>query len=119
MSIWLLYILLEVVTQWWLITYKKWKPIYINLFLLRGMASIFHALLLELMGAIELNSMRDYLPVLLFQTTSFWILFDLGLNLLRGKKWYYKGKNSGWLDSLPPSIYYTLKIIAVCTLLML
>lgn len=45
----------------------------------------------------------------LFQVTSFYVLFDLILNLLRGKAWNYRGKNSGELDKLPDTKYYLLK----------
>lgn len=45
----------------------------------------------------------------LFQWSSFYILFDLILNILRGKPIFYRGKNSGELDKLPDTKYYLLK----------
>lgn len=117
--IWLVYILSEVFVHEYIIEVKKKRPFYLHFFLQRGIASVLHGVLylwlcFESYG-VE-TSIENYIPLFIFQATSFWILFDLGLNLLRGKKWYYKGKNSGWIDNLPPPIYYTLKIIALCVM---
>lgn len=45
----------------------------------------------------------------LFQISSFYILFDLLLNFARGKRWDYRGKESGSLDKLPNGKYHLLK----------
>lgn len=59
----------------------------------------------------------------LFQWTSFYILFDLILNKLRGKDWDYRGKNSGSLDKLPDTKYYLLKagslVVLILTLIVM
>lgn len=52
-------------------------------------------------------------PVLVytaFQVSSFYLLFDLILNILRKKPIFYRGKNSGELDKLPDTKYYLLKL---------
>lgn len=54
-------------------------------------------------------SMLDSLPFVVFQFTSFYLIFDPLLSLLLGKPWNYKGKNSGYLDKLPMWAYYSLK----------
>jgi len=110
---WLLYILAEVAIHYYIIEVKKQRPFYLHFFLQRGIASIVHGVLLDV------QNMSEYLPLLALQVTSFWILFDLGLNISRGKPWHYKGKNSGYIDRLPNTIYWTLKIIALCTMLIL
>lgn len=68
------------------------KPIYLQSFIIRGIAAILHALLFDPQNTI------DWLPVLLFQVTSFWIIFPLLLNGLRRKPALYVGAQSGWID---------------------
>lgn len=106
MILWLIYIILEVIIQYRLIK-KGRKPIYIQLFTIRGIFSILHGILLDV------ENMTQYGYLLGFQICSFWIIFDLFLNKLRGKSWNYKGKDSGWLDKLEYPKYYTLKIISL------
>lgn len=71
------------------------KPNYLLMFILRGMAAILHGVLFNP------QNMGDYWPVLLFQVTSFWLIFEIALNLVRGRAVFYydtKEKDSGWLD---------------------
>jgi len=107
MILWIIYILAEVLIQSYLIDKKNWKPVYFQLFVIRGMAAIVHGIYLDV-------SPETYLPVIVWQVCSFWILFDLGLNIARGKAWYYRGKTSGWLDRIPSGvIYWAGKVIAL------
>ena len=120
--IWLVYILSEVFVHEYIIEVKKKRPFYLHFFLQRGIAAILHGVLylwlcFEAQG-IE-TSIKNYLPLFVIQVSSFWILFDLGLNLLRGKDWWYKGKNSGWVDRLSVYIYWPLKTIALITALII
>jgi hypothetical protein len=105
MYLWLLYILIEIGIHYYIIEIKKSRPFYLHFFLQRGIMAILHGVLLDV------DSWEEYMPIFLFQISSFWIFFDLGLNLMRDKKWWYKGKNSGWLDRLPVGIYWVLKSI--------
>lgn len=52
-------------------------------------------------------------PFAVWQLTSFYLLFDPSLNLLRKKSMFYQGENSGWLDSLPKPVYYSLKALCL------
>ena len=112
MIYWLLYIAAEIIIQNELIKIG-WKPNYYQLFILRGLASVVNG------AIIDVESFSEYFMLLAFQVTSFWILLDLGLNYLRGKVWYYKGKESGWLDSLPLGLYLVLKAIVAVLLIFL
>jgi hypothetical protein len=56
-------------------------------------------------------------PFAAWQISSFYLLFDPSLNLLRGKPLFYRGKDSGTLDSLPLWAYYALKIICLIALI--
>jgi hypothetical protein len=106
MLYWLIYILLEAFIQYKSIKAGN-KPSYLVLFLIRGIFSILQGgLILD----VQYNTWQY--PVLLgFQACSFWIVFDLVLNLLRKEKWDYKGSNSGYLDKIPSSYYLTLKFL--------
>lgn len=71
------------------------KPNYLLMFVLRGIAAILHGVLFNP------QNMGDYWPVLLFQVTSFWLIFEIALNIVRGREIFYydmKEKDSGWLD---------------------
>lgn len=72
---------------------KDDKPIYLQSFIVRGMVAIAHALLFNPQNVI------DWLPVLIFQCSSFWIIFPLLLNGLRRKPALYVGAQSGWTDA--------------------
>ncbi len=107
MLIWLVYILSEAFIQSKSIKAGS-KPNYLMLFIIRGMFSIFHGILLNVQ-----YGTYQY-PVLVgFQICSFWILFDLILNFLRKKPILYKGDNSGYIDKLSYSIYIPLKIVVL------
>lgn len=71
---------------------KDDKPIYLQSFIIRGMVAIAHALLFNPQNVV------DWLPVLIFQLTSFWLFFPLLLNGLRRKPALYVGAQSGWMD---------------------
>jgi hypothetical protein len=105
MILWLLYIITEAYIQYNLIKIG-WKPNYIQLFLIRGVFAILHGAFIDVANWYEGGILIG------FQLCSFWILFDLILNKLRGKVWDYKGKDSGWLDKIPYTYYYILKLLA-------
>lgn len=68
---------------------KGRKPNYVMMFILRAFVAILH-------GALFVNDYQNYWyywwPVLVFETTSFWIFFELGLNLFYN--YYTKEKRS-------------------------
>lgn len=71
---------------------KDEKPVYLQSFIIRGMVALLHALLFNPKDTI------DWMPVLVFQVTSFWLIFPLFLNGLRRKPALYVGAESGWID---------------------
>lgn len=109
--IWIIFIGLEIARNYWLIEKKKTRPIYLQSFVIRGMAAIFHGII------VGVATWQDYLPVFIFQITSFWLLFDIGLNLARKKPLIYKGETSGYLDSLHPILYWVLKLVSLAGLI--
>jgi hypothetical protein len=71
------------------------KPNYLVMFILRGMAAILHGVLFEP------DNFGEYFPVLVFQVTSFWLIFEATLNYLREKPLLYYDtveKDSGYID---------------------
>lgn len=74
---------------------KGRKPNYLMMFVIRGMAAILHGILFDP------QNLKDYFPVFVFQVTSFWLLFEIGLNIVRKKPILYYDTtehDSGWID---------------------
>lgn len=74
---------------------KGAKRDYKIVFIFRGIAAIIHGVLFDPYDLI------DYLPVFIFQVTSWWIFFELILNYLRDNPAFYydqKEGDSGWID---------------------
>jgi hypothetical protein len=105
--IWLLYIAIDATINYWWIEVKKKRPDYLLMFIARGIFVILYGVY------IDIQNPREWWPILAFQLSSFWIIFDLLLNSLRGRNLLYKGKNSGWIDRLPSWIYYPMKLVAL------
>lgn len=90
--IWLIPILINI-----LVDTRGIKPHYFQTFIARGFAAVLHGGLI--MDITEWNGYA--LVVFIFQLTSYWILFEVGLNLWRGKPLLYYDtveKDSGWID---------------------
>jgi len=74
------------------------KPFYLVMFILRAMAAIVHG---SLFVDTDYHWMRYWIPVLTFEVTSFWIFFELILNIAQKRKLLYydqKEGDSGWID---------------------
>jgi len=65
------------------------KPNYIIVFIVRGMVAILHAALFNP------HNVYDWLPILIFQVTSFWIFFELALNFVRNNPLMYYDNSEG------------------------
>lgn len=89
--LWIGFIIAEVFRNYTIIQ-KGIRPNYLLSFVIRGMASIIHGILFDV------QNMRDFMPILLFQCSSFLIIFNPTLNAIRGFDFWYVGRNSGWLD---------------------
>lgn len=112
--LWLVYIGLDVHINYTIIEKNKARPNYLLLNIVRGVAFI-------LWGAFVIDFQYDifYLNYFLFASTSFWIIFDLSLNIARKKHPLYIGQNSGWIDQFGfryPGIYYLAKGCALAVL---
>lgn len=77
---------------------KGRKPNYAMVFIIRAFCAILH-------GALFINDYVNYWfywwPVLVFEVTSFWIIFELSLNIYQRRPLlYYDNKegDSGWID---------------------
>ena len=110
------------------------KPNYLQMFVIRGFAAILHAIILDVVcdvfpdnlwryNAIEL--ILIWMPVFLFQITSFWILFEIFLNIVRKRELFYfdrQENDSGWtdqiFDALGNGAHLAAKIVAliICVL---
>ena len=89
---WIAYIIIDVLVNWYWIEKEKKVPNYIILTIVR----IWFFIAAGITVPIEPST---FLRWLLYCFCSFWVLFDLGINLMRGKRWNYLGTNS-FIDSL-------------------
>jgi fatty acid desaturase len=109
---WIAWILIDIVANWYWIEKRKKVPNYVALTIIRGWAFIAAGI------SIGLEPI-GFIPFLVYCLWSFWVFFDLGLNIMRGKKWNYLGENS-FTDSIGkehPTLYWVSKVVgAVITL---
>jgi hypothetical protein len=71
------------------------KPHYLVMFLLRGVGAILHA---KLFNPTEVN---EWIVILIFQVTSYWLFFEAGLNFVQHRALLYYDtveRDSGWID---------------------
>lgn len=92
--IWIAYIILEAVVQWYLIEKKKITPKYWMLFCIRGGLAVLY-------GAFVLDTQADtawrwFGQIIL----PFAFTFNQTLNLLRGEAFDYVGENSGIIEPI-------------------
>lgn len=92
--IWLILIALEVWRNWYKIEKKKVRINHKGAILIRIIVGFVFWVLIPL--AVSLPVDRYWaLPIMMSLT--FWFLFDLGLNMARGRSYFYLGEES-WLD---------------------
>jgi len=114
--LWIVLIWLEVERNYHLIEKEKEKPDYLHSFGVRAFLGI--------LGLVFMCKHDPFLeweltvPYFVYEVTSFYLIFDLWLNLKRGKPLDYQGKQSGWLDKLGKPFYYTLKILCLVLLIL-
>ena len=92
--IWILYILIEAVVQWYFIEKKKVRPHYLQLFIVRGIFAVIY-------GVVVLKTEQDTVWRWAGQVIlPFPFIFNQTLNILRGKTYDYVGENSGFIEPL-------------------
>jgi len=109
--IWILYIILDALVNWYIIVKKKESPDHFVMTIIRGIAAIIYG-----------GFIIDVTPSLFwywffFCTTSFWVLFDPLLNVLRGLNPFYIGQTAK-LDQLGNKYkpwYWLAKVLAAGT----
>ena len=120
---WQFTVIATIVLNWYRIDIRGLKPHYLSANYSRA---FFGFVCLILMSAqdgsngIDLAYPRTfipYIPHMVYILSSFYLFFDAGLNGLRGKRWNYRGKSSGWFDRMKIVFYYTLKAICLAGLI--
>ncbi len=82
---------------------KGRKPDYLVMFILRGCAAILYlGWVWDAQGGYHLiEDVVNLTPLVMFMVTSWWLFFEVGLNLVRGKNLLYFDtveRDSGWID---------------------
>lgn len=117
--LWPLIIAATIWLNWYRIVKRGVKPHYFSSNYSRA---FFGFVCLIIMSAddgfngIDLAYPRTFIPYIphgIYIWSSFYLFFDPGLSALRGLKWNYRGKSSGWLDRSKIIIYYSLKVICL------
>lgn len=113
MILWIIYIVIDAIFNWWWIEKKKSVPDYIWLSIGRWMMMIVTGISIPIENEIEMGWW------VLYTGTSFWILFDLLINRFRNKPLFYRGENSkiDQFGNKYPVLYFILKGIAVAGLI--
>jgi len=121
--LWIVFVLGVAVYHYYLIEVRQERPNYFLWFVIKAMAAIIHGIFFDPYGP---EDYVTWLPVLIFQVTSFWVIFSPVLNLMRGLSFWYLGKNSGWIDkfflkysALYKVVYFIVMIIFLVTLKMI
>lgn len=115
---WMVIIVTTVWLNWYRITKRKLKPHYLSATYSRiffGAICLF--LMVPSLDPLTLRSWIPALPTVIYIVSSFYLLFDIGLNAARKKRWDYQGEHSGWLDSMKKAIYHTMKAVCFVALL--
>ncbi len=107
--LWLIYPIAEACIQGLLFRRGNYKPVYLMLFVIRGIAAIVHGALMD----VRPEPWYEWPMLLAWQCGTFWLLFDPLLNWWRGLPFDYEGKQSGWLAWVP----YWLQVIISITLI--
>lgn len=114
--LWILYIAVDVRVNFLII--EKWdkRPNYLLMNIIRGGVFILY-------GAFVWDFQAEmwYFNIFLFCVTSFWLLFDLSLNIARKKHPLYIGAESGWIDRFGiknQGFYYMCKLFALVVLIL-
>lgn len=113
--IWQLYVSFDVWINYRIIEVNDSRPNYLLMNIVRGVAFVLYGRFFW-----DLSIDLQALYVFLYCTTSFWLLFDLGLNLARRKHPLYIGQHSGWIDQYGfkyPVVYYLGKLLALAALI--
>lgn len=115
---WLLFIAWEVRRNYRIIEVHKERPDYLNSFFVRCFFGlVFTPLMCQAWDPGYWSTWIEALPAIVYELSSFYLVFDLALNIARGKPWDYQGENSGWFfDELPKWLYYSLKVLCVIAL---
>lgn len=117
---WLLYIAYVVWFNYFKVEDRHKKPVYLNTNWARFIAGSIALISMTVKDDFDpLGNPLTILaawPAIVFIISSFYLFFDLGLNKARGKKWDYRGTNSGYLDKAKKWLYYSLKILCAIAL---
>lgn len=111
--IWVAFIAIDVWINYRIIEVNDARPNYLLLNIIRGGAFILYGAFVW-----DFQNQVWYWNIFVYSVASFWLLFDLALNIAR-KKPLHIGQNSGYIDQFGfknPGIYYFGKVCALALL---
>lgn len=114
--LWIIFVLVCAGIHWYIIEIKDKRPNYLIWFIIKAWFSIFHCIWIYVTFPSIAEDYTTWFPILAFQVSSYWVLFSQTLNKMRGKDFWYLGRDSGPLDTFlrySPTIYKFLYFTAV------
>jgi len=108
-TIWFLFILLEALRNWYVIERLKRSPDHEMAFIIRALVAMAIILIVQ--------PSYYYALVLIGMGFVFWFVFDISINLMRGRAALYIGRTA-WIDRKTVKyglIVWTFKLIATVT----
>lgn len=96
--LWIFFIIVMMGYNYWVIERRNKKPDYKKQFVIKGIAAIIHAVYLTPEWTWSVDLWREWAPILFFQITSYWVIFNPSLNFFRNNGFWDLGKYSGWID---------------------
>ena len=119
---WIGYIAFDLWRNWHRTVKVKKSPDYLGNFMYRAFFGLVFIFIIypDFAPFWDNSTIWWAIPVVAFEVSSFYLLFDPILNKLRGKHWLYRGKKSGWIDKLFIKLgtpyYVTLKVFTLIIL---
>lgn len=114
--LWAAYVALDVWINFYIIEVNKSRPNYLLMNIWRGAAFILYGAFVW-----DFQNQVWYWNIFLYSVASFWLLFDLSLNIARKKHPLYIGAESGWIDRFGfknQGFYYMCKVFALIILVL-
>jgi hypothetical protein len=113
--VWLFFIKYEVWRNYTLIEVEKERPNYLASAGIRTfLGAVCLAIMFPDLNIEQWNGWLAAWPYVVFEISTFYLLFDPWLNNKRGLEWNYRGQHSGWFfDRIHLVGYYTMKVLCL------
>lgn len=112
--LWVLFVIIVSAIHYIIIEVYNRTPFYLGWFVAKGMAAILNGIMFDP------KNVSEWLPILAFQITSFWVIFNPLLNKMRGLSFWHLGTDSGLIDKffLKYHVLYKTTYVLTCVIML-